>query len=1616
MAPVLIPQPSAGVSLEESMAVKKVFRLFVLAGLWMAGFSAFLSAATPQGIIYQGTLRKDGTIYTGSVPMIFTITNSGESATYWTSGSTDVYVSAGLFRYLLGTPNETNFAAIDWQAINPYLKVTVDGNVLPLEPLLSSPYALHALTSATSAGAKGAFTVVDGNIVISTTGVSRGIIFQDGTRQITAGGAAAWAFSGNNLYTTNTGGNVGISSATPSYRLVISSGAGEAGTILMVSTGASSVFAVTGGGVYANHYYGDGSGLSGVSAADTLGTHIATTTLNMNGNQIINVASLTVTGVLGMDSPMVRFAQNVTISSAAASVYGGLAISTNVYLVPGAKYYGNASALSNLPETDPFFTAHISSNITGAQVGHWDTVYAQSPGYAKINSAQTFTGVNTFSSTASFTAQNETLPGVYISSGLIISAGDLVASNGNVIVSNGNIGIGVPNPQAQLDVAGGIRLGSTNNTVPGTMRYNGAFEGYTGSGGWKPMNGTISLDNSALWMGSGNNIYTGNISSNIAIGSADADISKLRVTGDTSDDSTNAFLAENSGPSPLLTIRNDGKVWIGPVTVPGARLDVQGGAGDSYLQIWRNSTGDEKASISNAGELQADGSLLTGVLHTETDPVFTAQKAAYAKVDSSQTFTGSNTFSSTAAFTAQNDILPGMYISSGLVIADGNVGIGIAGAATRLDVQAGAGPDTQIWRNSGGTIVSSMSAAGVMTAVKFIGDGSAITGVSGSDNLGNHTATTTLNLATFDMIGVSTITVSSITSAGAGLVISTNIFTNGNIVSSNFAGSGKRCIYADSSGMLQPESDDCGNTSGMDNLGNHIMTTNLVVGNHWISNDGSSGGLTVSVSSNVGVGIAVAETRLDVQGAADDSLTQIWRNSGGTIISSMSAAGIMAAAKFKGDGSLLTNVPGSDNLGDHTATATLNINSNQIINIASAQFGSNIVLSPASAADYGGVYFSTHVYLPAGAKYYGDGSGLVNLPAAYAKVDSSQTFTGANTFSSTAAFTAQNANLPGLYISSGLIVSNGNVVVSNGGITLGPTGENAVGGTIRYNGGLYSGSTGAGSWTAFGGSFSSDSSALWTGGGNTIYTTGLSSSVAIGSQNPGVSRLRVTGGTNSNSANAFLAENLDQMPIFAVRNDGNVGVGTTVPATRLDVQSAVSDSYTQIWRDSSGNIISSMSADGVLTAVKFIGDGSALSGITSGVSGFANPAIENLDMAGQKILNVSTITAFGASVQFTTNVYVGGHAAFGNAASSATIQTSTAVFMDESFGDANQDSYVLSAHGKVDHNVAVSDIAIYGGSFSVETNQVPSSYSFPSLTGVVGNAMHKNAGTLSYAYGVSGMASQSGGTITNAYGGIFRSIAGGAATPAITNAYGVFAGNSVRDLGAYITSSYAIYASMPDSIGHIDNNYGLYIEDQSGFGSSQNFNFYSKGDASKNYFGGSVGIGVEVPIAQLQISTIAGASFNMLVISTGASNVIRMTGAGEIYATKYYGDGSALTNLPAAGGGFANPADTDLAMGAHNITGVGNTISGGELTLTGNVQADTIMGTSVGASRIKANAMTVNDVPLEIGVNTTSTTIRLDFNSGSNSCVININPGAATCATGTLMGANNGKALCLVCN
>ena len=82
----------------------------------------------------------------------------------------------------------------------------------------------------------------------------------------------------------------------------------------------------------------------------------------------------------------------------------------------------------------------------------------------------------------------------------------------------------------------------------------------------------------------------------------------------------------------------------------------------------------------------------------------------------------------------------------------------------------------------------------------------------------------------------------------------TKLHVDGTIRTSSLAGSGNRCLYVTSDGDISAKTADCGTATGGDNLGNHIATQNLRLGNYWLSGDGGNEGVFVNSSGNVGIG------------------------------------------------------------------------------------------------------------------------------------------------------------------------------------------------------------------------------------------------------------------------------------------------------------------------------------------------------------------------------------------------------------------------------------------------------------------------------------------------------------------------------------------------------------------------------------------------------------------------------------------------------------------------------------------------------------------------------------------------------------------------------------------
>ncbi len=1660
------------------MKIKSGIAAFSAALVLFFGLSAGGFAAVPGLLSYQGTLRKSGVLYNGTVTMQFLITSADGSSVYWTSGSTDVAVTGGLFRYALGSSNQVQFAAIPWKDITPYVQMAVDGGWMPKEPLYASAYAMHAYTAEASSGT---FTAVDGDIRISTSSGSKGLVFQDGTAQYSAAG---WAVSGQNVVTA-VSGNAGVGVAAPQARLDVQAVSPSGYTqiwrnssgVVKASMTASGLFYstkleindgdgnITTSGIKFDNFSctsaqkltadssgnlicaidQTGGGGSGGNVIDNLfdtlsagndaqkqlisnlgslsiGLGTAGTSLDVQGDGFGNAqfwrdnsgviqasmtatgalyatavtaeqvtsSSVTVPGALGMSASKIRLTPGIEISSASPSQQGGVSISSHVYLAPGAKYYGDGSGL----------TAINAANVSAGKLADAQL----SANVPLLNGSQVFSGVNTFAS--SFTVTSATgaaisrvqfasgvsissspayqQGGLYISSHVYLAPGAKYYGDGSGItaVNASNVSAGTladAQLSANVPLLNGSQVFSGVNTFASSFTVTSATGAAISRVQFAP---GVAISSSSPAFNGG--VY---ISSNVYIvGIASAtqyfgDGSKL--TGIISGGGNNlaATLAAGSDAGNGYIV-NLSSLAVGRATA-GAQLDVQASAPLTYSQIWRNSGGVAVASVTAAGVIYGDGSGLKNLLTAETDPVFGAapahaitgteitnwdtafgwgnhQTAGYSKLASDQTFAGINTFSSSATFSAQDPSFPGVYISSGLVVNLGNVGIGSPSPQAKLDVNGG--------------IKLSNTADSILGTIRYTG-----TAFEGYNNNTWQTLNGSYSLATSTALwGVTTDTVYTV---GLSSKVAIGIAT---------AGVSKlRVVGADTSSVANA-------FIAQDSGFNTIFT---------VRNDG-----------NVGIGPVNPATRLDVQAAGSGGgYAQIWRNSGGSVVSNMTDAGglsangqitayssmtvagaqgigayqlnlnpgvsvsssaakggvyvssnvyivgIASATRYYGDGSQLTGIVGGGGGGNtiDTLAATLVAGSDAgngyIVNLASMAVGRATAGAPLDAqAGAGDSYVQfwrnsagiAVATVTTGGVFYGDGSGLKNLlavetdpvfaaapahavtdpeitnwntaygwgshqTAGYSKLAATQTFTGSNTFTSTSAFTAISNSLPGVYVSSGLVVNSGNLVVNsgnvgignsaprarldvNGGIKIGDTSDTAAG-TLKFTGAVFIGCNGS-ICSELTGSIVTDSTALWGVGPTTVYTMGASSNVAIGTSNSVSSKLLVLGADNTSATNAFLAESNDTTQLFRVRNDGNVGIGPVDPATRLDVQAVGSDGgYAQIWRNSGGSVVSNMTDTGGLTANGQITSYSSMT--VAGVLGIGVPQV----MLTPGVWISSSVPVYNGGVYVSSNVYIVGIA-------SAT----------QYYGDGSQ---LTGVHGSdnLGNHKATQDLNLNTFNLinvaSITANAAITTYSSMTVAGELG----VNRISLNPLVGISS-------SPTGLY------ISSSVYIAASARYYGDGSGLNGW-IGTPMTRNLATGGNWLSGDG---DNEGLSIDNS-----------------------GKVGVGI-APTVSLDVKGVLGDGYVQIWRDSGGAIVSSMSATGVLYAsglglapavtisssnpvyhggvyvssnifiagissaTAYYGDGSHLTGITGGSGGWVDTATSDLNMNGNSVNNASN--------------------------------------------------------------------------------------------
>lgn len=405
---------------------------------------------------------------------------------------------------------------------------------------------------------------------------------------------------------------------------------------------------------------------------------------------------------------------------------------------------------------------------------------------------------------------------------------------------------------------------------------------------------------------------------------------------------------------------------------------------------------------------------------------------------------------------------------------------------------------------------------------------------------------------------------------------------------------------------------------------------------------------------NVGIGTGTPLYRLEISSAAGSSEDIVVISTGSSAVIRMTGAGVIRANKYYGDGSSLTGIiAAGDNLGNHTATQNLNMAKFDITNVSTATFTGYINVTSTAGYQQGGVTILTSpgysdLFLGYQAGYSNDG-GNYNTMVGFLAGNRDTTGVENSFIGSQAGF----SNVGGNYNSFiGLSAGYYNTSGANNSAVGHRAGENNTTGArnsffgasaglgntttddntyLGYsagqgNAGSASNNTYVGSYAGFTGLDASNNSFLGyqagyntNGGNNNIYigykagysNTSVSNSIILGHN-------LTSSGSSALNIGGVLYGNLISKTI-------GIGIGSQDAALDVISSATASNVYTQVWRDSSATIISSMSSIGVMMASKFIGDGSGLTGIT------AAGAVQKTGdtMTGQLTLLGSTLTVTG---------------------------------------------------------------------------------------------------------------------------------------------------------------------------------------------------------------------------------------------------------------------------------------------------------------------------------------------------------------------------------------------------
>ncbi|MCF7812805.1 tail fiber domain-containing protein [Candidatus Gracilibacteria bacterium] len=662
---------------------------FSLGSIHASGNIGIGIASPTEALDVAGNIASTGTICDGAGNCLDTLQDTGQ----WTASGSDIYYSAGNVGVGTTSPGAL-FHVSDGDGTAP---VALTGTEMILQNNINTADRSRLALIGGTAGAS--------SLDFGDSGVqARGYLFYSHVDDSLIIGTAA-----ADRVKIDSSGNVGIGTTAPGYKLDVS-GTGRFTQPVLVGTPTAAGHAATksyvdsaasGGTLWAasgNNVYNTNSGNVGI------GTTLPLEALHINGEV-----------VMPLDN---NFYFNAYYSSGAkyaangyASAFYTAASDGSIRIRTAPENAGGAGAALTWTDrvtigntgnvgigtTSPDTKLHLenSANEHIFKISRTDTGQSlslqTSGGSFRLITAGTdklTVDTGTLYVGTDYVTIGETIPQIMIPNneylGTYNAAGDddihIIGTNTNddvviggesgwsgTVTTTGNVGIGTTSPGHKLDVNGNINYAGPLLTSP---HINMAIRQSGSAGNMYFDVGTGGGHGNFIWRSSSSVTERMRIDSsgNVGIGTT-APGSKLVVKGATSDSSLAGLNVTNSGDTSLLFVRNDGKIGIG-TTSPTGKLQVNSGA--SGQSIFRHDSG--YGGITITGSAVSSGANLT--FGNNFDTSFSEEYRIFldGADDSLQFGYGGSPGAAVAGVT--------MSLES-----DGKVGIGTTSPGAKLEIQ-----------------------------------------------------------------------------------------------------------------------------------------------------------------------------------------------------------------------------------------------------------------------------------------------------------------------------------------------------------------------------------------------------------------------------------------------------------------------------------------------------------------------------------------------------------------------------------------------------------------------------------------------------------------------------------------------------------------------------------------------------------------------------------------------------------------------------------------------------------------------------------------------------------------------------------------------------------------